>query len=94
MKNLVLNNNVYDILKWIQIALMPALATFVQGVFETWGLPFGSQIAFTINAIATLLGACLLKSNSNYKQEKDEEAEYITLESEEEAEANSEDVEG
>lgn len=61
-----MNNKTYDILKWVAIIVLPALSTLVAGVFPIWGLPYGSEIAQTITAIATFLGAVLMVSNARY----------------------------
>lgn len=61
-----MNDKVYDILKWVAIIVLPALSTLVAGVFPIWGLPYGQEIAQTITAIATFLGAVLMISNAKY----------------------------
>ena len=61
-----LNDKVYDILKWVAIIVLPALSTLVAGVFPIWGLPYGQEIAQTITAVATFLGAVLMISNVKY----------------------------
>ena len=62
-----MSNKVYDILKFIALVVLPALATLIIGVFEIWGLPYGAQIGATITAIATFLGAILSVSSAKYK---------------------------
>lgn len=64
-----MNNKVYDILKFIALVVLPALATLIIGVFEIWGLPYGAQIGATITAIATFLGAILTTSSAKYHAE-------------------------
>lgn len=64
-----MNNKVYDILKFIALVVLPALATLIIGVFEIWGLPYGAQIGATITAIATFLGAILSVSSAKYHAE-------------------------
>lgn len=61
-----LNNNTYDILKRIALLVLPALATLVLAIFTIWNLPFGEQIAGTITAIDTFLGAILGISSKQY----------------------------
>ena len=67
-----MSNKVYDILKWIAIIVMPALSTLVSVVFEIWNIPHGSEIAQTITAVATFLGAVLMVSNAKYLKKKDD----------------------
>lgn len=70
----MMNNKTYDIFKWIAIIVMPALSTLVSVVFEIWSIPYGAEIAQTITAFATFLGAVLMVSNAKYiKQYKDGE---------------------
>lgn len=70
----MMNNKTYDIFKWIAIIVMPALSTLVSVVFEIWSIPYGAEIAQTITALATFLGAVLMVSNAKYiKQYKDDE---------------------
>ena len=69
---MILSNKVYDILKWVAIIAMPALATLVKVVFTIWGLPYGTEIATTITAVATFLGALLMISNASYQKTLDE----------------------
>lgn len=62
-------SNIYDILKPICLAVLPALATLVLTISDIWGLPYGEQIAKTITAIATFLGCLLIKSSHDYWKE-------------------------
>lgn len=63
-----MSNKVFDILKWIAILLLPALATLVSVVFKIWNLPYGPEISATITAVATFLGAILGVSHIQYKK--------------------------
>lgn len=63
-----MSNKVYDILKYIALIAIPAIAVFVALLGETWNIPYVAQIVATINGIGVLLGALLQVSNSNYKK--------------------------
>lgn len=63
-----LNDKLYDWLKWIAILLLPSLATLVAVIFKIWNLPYGNEIAQTITALATFLGAILGISSVQYKK--------------------------
>ena len=63
-----LNDKLYDWLKWIAILLLPSLATLVAVIFKIWNLPYGNEIAQTITALATVLGAILGISSVQYKK--------------------------
>lgn len=65
-----LSNSAFDVLKWIAILLLPSLATLVAVIFKIWNLPYGNEIAQTITALATFLGAILGISTVQYKKGK------------------------
>lgn len=68
-----MSNKVYDILKWIALVVLPALATLYFALSGIWGFPYGEQVVGTITAIDTFLGALLGISNINYNKKKEEE---------------------
>lgn len=68
MKNLILSDKTYSLLKWIALILLPALGTLYFALAGIWGLPFGEQIVGTITAVDTFLGAILGISTNNYKK--------------------------
>lgn len=71
-----MNNQTYDVLKWVAMIVLPAVVTFVAAIGQIWNLPYTPQIAATIAAIDTLLGACLQVSTANYIEKKfDDEAD-------------------
>ena len=61
-----LPDHVYDILKWVAIIVMPALATFIIGLGGIWSIPFAGQAASTVTAVGVLLGALLGLSSVKY----------------------------
>lgn len=67
-----LNDKLYDCLKWIAILVLPALSTLIAVVFQIWGIPHGNEIAQTITALATFLGAILGISSVQYKRANNE----------------------
>lgn len=89
---MVLNDNVYKVLKWLGLIVLPAIATLVKAIFPVWNLPYADAIATTCTSLGVFVGATIGVSSANLKDEKEEEAEYITLE--EESESNSEETEG
>lgn len=66
-----MNNKVYDVLKWIAMIVLPALATFYLGLSGVWGLPYGEEISTTITMLNTFLGTVLMISNTQYKKKAD-----------------------
>ena len=61
-----ISDKTYTILKWIAIIVLPALATFIVAMGEIWGIDYTQQIASTITALATFLGAVLGIASANY----------------------------
>lgn len=66
---LTLKDSVYDILKWMVIIALPAVATLYAALAAVWGWPYSEQIVTTINAVDTFLGAVLCISSVNYHKE-------------------------
>lgn len=64
-----MTNKTYDILKYIALLIMPALATFVNGVGIVWGIPHTNEVTATITAFGVFLGAALGISSKNYTPE-------------------------
>ncbi len=64
-----MSNKTYDILKWIALYFLPALATLYFALAGIWNLPYGEQVLGTISAIDTFLGVLLGLSSAKYKSE-------------------------
>lgn len=67
-----LRNEVYDVLKWIALIALPALAVFVNTVLPVWNIENVDAIVTTINAVATFLGALLCVSTAKYNKKNHE----------------------
>lgn len=67
-----MNSKVYDILKWVAMLFLPALATLISVVFAVWNIPYGDEISKTIMALDAFLGAVLGISHIQYKKEQNE----------------------
>lgn len=68
----ILQDKVYNILKFIAQVLLPALGTLYFALAGIWGLPYGEQIVGTITALDTFLGALLGLSTMQYKKKLEE----------------------
>ena len=69
---MMIPDKVYDVLKWVAIVALPALATFVAIISKIWGwAELGVMISQTITAVAVLLGALLGISAVQYKKGAD-----------------------
>lgn len=66
-----MSNKVYDVLKYIALIVLPAIATLYLTLSTIWGLPNGEAVAATITAIDTFLGAILGISSKKYAEEND-----------------------
>jgi len=63
-----MNNKVYDVLKWVALIAMPAIAILYKDLATIWGLPFAEQIPATITAVDLFLGVVLGISTATYKK--------------------------
>lgn len=64
-----LKDCVYDILKWITMIVLPALATAYVGLAAVWGWPYPEAVAKTSAIVCTLLGALLGISTAQYNKD-------------------------
>lgn len=67
----MLDNRIYDILKWVALIALPALATLVSVVLPLWNIcdeGTVNAIVGTITAIATCLGTLLGVSTAKYNK--------------------------
>ena len=65
-----LPDKLYDILKWVTMIVIPALATAYVGFAGIWGWPFADEIAKTAAVVCTMLGALLGISTAEYNKTK------------------------
>ena len=73
-----LNNQTYDVLKYIAQIVLPAIGTLYFALASIWGLPYGEQIVGTITAVDAFLGALLGISTMKYnKEDKENEKKNI-----------------
>ena len=55
----LLPNRAYDVLKWVALIALPAVAWLVGAVGPQWGLPHCGEIVTTINAVGVFVGALI-----------------------------------
>lgn len=65
-----LPDKLYDILKWVTMIVLPALATAYVGLASIWGWPYADEVAKTTAVVCTLLGALLGISTAQYNKDK------------------------
>lgn len=67
MKTL-LSGRAYEILKWLSILALPAIADFIKFLFPTWGIPYADPVAETIRQVAFLMGILIGISTVQYNK--------------------------
>ncbi|OZG62582.1 holin [Bifidobacterium hapali] len=64
----LLPDRVYDILKWVALIVLPALATLMQTLGPVWDWQWADPAATTINAVAlticVIIGASAIKARA------------------------------
>lgn len=67
----MLNDKIYEILKWIALIALPALATLVSVVLPLWNIcdeSMTTAVVGTITAVSTFLGTLLGVSTMKYRK--------------------------
>lgn len=67
----MLNDKIYEILKWVALIALPALATLISVVLPLWNVVdegTTNAIVGTITALATFLGTLLGVSTMKYRK--------------------------
>lgn len=74
---MIFPDKVYNILKWICMIALPAIATLWFTLGKIWGFPYLAEVEGTIVAIDTFIGALIGISTIAYnnKQIQDKEME-------------------
>ena len=91
---MVLNDNVYKVLKWLGLIVIPSLSVLIKSIFQVWGLPYGDAIATTLTAIGAFIGAIIGVSSANLKPEMAEQAVYVDDVEDETVAESSEETKG
>ena len=63
-----LKNEIYDVLKWVVMIVIPALTTAYVGLAAIWNWPFATEVAKTSAEVCMLLGALLGISTAEYRK--------------------------
>ena len=66
-----MSNKTFDVLKWIALVFLPALAVLYGALAPVWKWPHPDEIVYTITAIDTFLGAILGISTISYNKKLD-----------------------
>ena len=58
-----MSNKMYDVLKYIAVVVLHAIATLYFALAGIWGFPYGEELEGTITAIDTFPGISFAKYN-------------------------------
>jgi len=75
----VLSNKAYDVLKWIALIALPAIASLYFGLAGIWNFPYAEQVVGTITLVDTFLGVLLGLSTKTYRLTKGSKATTDTF---------------
>lgn len=64
-----MNDKTYDVLKWVTMLALPALATLLTSLGAIWDIALAPQLADTVVALNAALAMCLGISSINYHKE-------------------------
>lgn len=68
MKDYLIPDKLYNILKWTALIAFPSIATFIGVIGAVWGWADTDAIVTTINAVGVLIGALIGVSAATSKQ--------------------------
>ena len=63
----ILPDGWYNVLKWISMIALPAVAVLVGVLGKTWGWSDVDKIVITINAVGVFIGALIGVSTAQYR---------------------------
>lgn len=66
VKRQILSNEQYNVLKWVALVALPALATLYGALAVIWELPKANEVVGTVIAIDTCLGLLLNVATKQY----------------------------
>lgn len=67
---ILLENRVYDVLKWLCLIVLPALSVCYGALAKIWGWGYAAEVAQTITAVCALVGALIGISTANHNRQK------------------------
>ena len=66
-----LNDRIYDVLKWVVMIVLPAVAALYAALAPVWGWPRPpDDVVLTLNAVTAFAGAILGISTAQYNKAK------------------------
>lgn len=64
-------NSVYDVLKWVALVALPALAVAIYALGPIWNIAWAEDVAMTLIVLEVLLGSALGISSAKYEGKRD-----------------------
>lgn len=64
----IMNDKVYNVVKWIVVIVLPAIVSLYNGLASTWGWAYANEISTTISLVHTFLGAVMMFSTYQYNK--------------------------
>lgn len=68
----MLNDKLYNILKWIALICLPAVSVLIGALGQIWQWPDAEKITLTISCVATFIGALIGVSTISYNKNKED----------------------
>ena len=66
----IMNDKVYNVVKWVVVIVLPAIVSLYNGLASTWGWAYANEISTTISLVHTFLGAVMMKALLDLQNEK------------------------
>lgn len=61
----VLNSNLYELIKWVSLVLLPAAGALYFGLGQIWHFPAIEEVIGSITVVDTFLGVLVTKTSAN-----------------------------
>lgn len=65
---LIFKPEIYSLLKWVTLFVLPAVGTLYFTLSLLWGLPYGEQVVASVASLAAFMGTMLGISSKNLKK--------------------------
>lgn len=65
---MLINDKVYNIIKWFVVYFLPALGTLYFSISQLWGIPHADQVLGTITSVTIFLSMVMGLSSSSFKK--------------------------
>lgn len=65
-RDYLLPNKVYDLIKNINLVILPGIGALYYALSGTWGLPKGDEVVATIAALVTFIGLLIKVADATY----------------------------